>query len=175
MPLTKEKIFLVDVDKCDGCRECMKACSLKHFGVDSAEHSRIRIEEFPEANLHVPVLCQACEESLCIKVCPMNARKKLDSGAVVTDEERCIRCRTCVYVCPIGAPTENPESGKLMTCDRCMEDEEIPLCALACAKQKALKFIEARHAAQKTARQCAARFKKAYRPIKTENNQEADS
>lgn len=163
---TKEKIFVVDAAKCDGCRDCLKACSMKHFGVETVEHSRIRIEAFPDGNLYVPVVCQACGDSLCIKVCPMNARVKLESGAVVTDEERCIGCKTCVYVCPIGAPVENPVSGKLMTCDRCMEDEEILLCVKACAKQQALKFIDAKDIQRTTVRESAVKIKRAYkRPV----------
>ena len=158
----KERIFVIDVDKCDACRECVKACSMKHFSVETPEHSRIRIEEFPDGNLRVPVLCQGCRESLCMKVCPMNARIELESGAVVTNEEKCIACRTCVYVCPIGAPVENPVSGKLMTCDRCTKDEEVPLCVKACAEQQALRYLEAAKVAKKTTRARAARIKEAY-------------
>jgi Fe-S-cluster-containing dehydrogenase component len=139
---------------------------MKHFGVDDPEHARIRIEEFPDGNLYVPVVCQACGDSLCIKVCPMNARVKLESGAVVTDEERCIGCRTCVYVCPIGAPVENPVSGKLMTCDRCQTAEDGPLCAVACADKRALIFIESKSLRKTTVRKCAARMKTAFKPAK---------
>jgi Fe-S-cluster-containing dehydrogenase component len=38
---------------------------------------------------------------------------------VVTDEDRCIGCRACAYICPFGAPVVNPDSGKTMTCDLC--------------------------------------------------------
>jgi len=165
MSSEQEKIVVIDIGKCDGCRECEKACSLKHFGVESPEHSRIRIEEFPDGNLYVPVLCQTCEDSLCIKVCPMNARVKLPNGAIVTDEEKCIGCRTCVYICPTGAPVKNPVSEKLMTCDRCTEDEEIPLCAKACSKQKALRFLDAKDVIRTTTREYARHIKKAYRPF----------
>ncbi|UCF91166.1 MAG: 4Fe-4S dicluster domain-containing protein [Desulfobacterales bacterium] len=161
-----QKIFVVDERKCDGCRECEKACSHKHFGVCSPRHSRIRIEAFGDGDLFVPVFCQACGDPLCIKVCPMNARIELANGAVVTDEDRCIGCRTCVYICPVGAPVENPVSGKLMTCDRCAEDEELPLCVQACSKQQALRFVDARVVARTTARECAARLKAAYKPPK---------
>jgi len=163
MSSKKEKIFVLDVEKCDGCGECVKVCSLKHFKVETAEHSRIRIEVFPDGNLCIPIFCQACGESLCIKVCPMNARLKLENGAVVTDEDKCIGCRTCVYVCPIGAPVENPVSGKLMTCDRCLEDEGHLPCVQACAKQQALKFIDAKEIQRTTVRARAAKIKKAYK------------
>ncbi len=164
MPSQTEKIFLIDTDKCDACRECVKACARQHFGVEHPEYARIRIEEFQAAKLCVPVFCQACEDSPCIKTCPMNTRIKLDNGSMVTDEERCIGCRTCVYICPTGAPIENPLTGKLMTCDRCGDDNETPLCVRACEKQKALQFIKPHDIGRKTARGCAARMKKAYKP-----------
>lgn len=165
----KDKIFIIDVDKCDGCRECEKACSQGHFNEDGPEHSRIQIEDFEDGNLHVPIFCQACEDSPCIMVCPMNARLKLENDAVVTDEDRCIGCRTCVYICPVGAPVENPETKKLMTCDRCAEKEEL-LCVKACAEQKALRFVDAKSAARLTARECAVRLKGGYKPVKSEKS-----
>lgn len=159
MPIKNENIFIVDVEKCDGCGECVKVCSLKHFKVETAKHSRIRIEAFPDGNLCVPILCQACQDALCIKVCPVNARVKLPNGAVVTDEDTCIACRTCVYVCPIGAPAENPDSGKLMTCDRCADGGDILPCVQACHKQQALKFMDARDIQRTVVRGSADKIK----------------
>jgi len=164
MPLKPEKIFLIDIDKCDGCRECMKACARTHFGIEHPSYARIRIDEFQEAKLCVPVLCQACEDSPCIRTCPMNARIKLHNGSIATDEDRCIGCRTCIYICPTGAPVENPLTQKLMTCNRCGDDDETPLCVRACEKQKALRFVKSHDLARKTVRGCATRMKKAYKP-----------
>ncbi len=163
MSLKREKLFIIDVEKCDGCGECVKVCSLQHFKMDTAEHSRIRVEEFPDGNLCVPILCPACGDPLCIKVCPVNARAKLSNGAVVTDEDTCIACRTCVYVCPIGAPVENPVSGKMMTCDRCMDEGNDLPCVQACHKQQALKFMDARAIQSTTVRESASKIKRGFK------------
>ena len=40
------KALVVDPEKCNGCRLCEKACSLKHYGVEDPERSRIRIDEW---------------------------------------------------------------------------------------------------------------------------------
>jgi Fe-S-cluster-containing hydrogenase component 2 len=158
----KKQIFIVDVEKCDGCRDCERVCSQEHFNTDDPSHSCIRIETFEDGGLHVPVFCQACNDSPCVQVCPMNARVKLENGAVVTDEDRCIGCRTCVYICPYGAPVENPQTAKLMTCDRCLRNPAGPRCVQACSEQKALRFVAARHVGRTSARSCAEKLKSAY-------------
>jgi len=163
VPIKNENIFIVDVEKCDGCGECVNVCSREHFKVESAKHSRIRVETFQDGNFCVPIFCQACDDALCIKVCPVNARVKLANGAVVTDEDTCIACRTCVYVCPIGAPVENPDSGKLMTCDRCVDDGDILPCVQACHKQQALKFIDAGDIQRTTVRESASKIRRGFK------------
>ncbi len=156
----QEKVFIIDPDRCTGCHSCEMACSIKHFGVCSPRYSRIRIEEFPEINSYVPVVCQACEDPVCIRTCPMNGRLQLSSGAIVTDPDRCIGCRTCIYACPFGAPVVNPETGKVMSCDLCAGDELGPWCVMACEIQGALKYVDARKAGKGRSRESAGRFKK---------------
>jgi len=59
---------------------------------------------------------------------------------------------------------ENPITGKMMTCDRCLEAAAEPLCAKACAQQGALRFVDAVDTAREKVRSSAARFKKACKP-----------
>jgi len=164
MPVKTRKVIVVDPDKCVGCHSCEMACSIKHFNVCSPYYSRIRIQEFREVNTFIPVTCQACEEASCITVCPMNARYRLESGAVVTDEERCIGCRACIYSCPFGAPVVNPDTGKVMSCDLCLDDELGPWCVKACTMQKALQFVDAADAATAKGREWARLLKEEYQP-----------
>jgi len=135
------KILIVEPEKCDGCRDCEKECSLFHFGVADPDLSFIRIKEDGHFGSFIPVVCVACEEAPCIDVCPMNARERRENGAVVTNQDRCIGCRACLYACPFGAVQINRETGKSGSCDLCREDREGPRCVKACAKQKALLYV----------------------------------
>lgn len=158
-----ERVIVIDPDKCTGCHSCEMACSMKNFGKCHPTLSRIRIQEFREVNTFIPVNCQACEEALCMKVCPMGARIRLESGAVVTNEEACIGCRACMYICPFGAPVLNPENGKTMTCDQCSSEEE-PWCAKACTLQKAIQFVPKHQASAVKSREYAWKLKEQYKP-----------
>jgi Fe-S-cluster-containing dehydrogenase component len=66
----------------------------------------------------------------------MTARFRDDRGAVLTDDERCIGCRACLYICPFGTPVVDPDSGKTSTCDRCADDPTGPWCVAACREEK---------------------------------------
>jgi Fe-S-cluster-containing dehydrogenase component len=48
----------------------------------------------------------------------------------VTDEKRCVGCKSCLYACPYTAPTIHPVTKRTMTCDLCNGK---PLCTQVCA------------------------------------------
>jgi carbon-monoxide dehydrogenase iron sulfur subunit len=160
---TGEMVIVIDPNKCTGCHGCEMACSMEHYGMTSTSLSRIRITEFREVNTFIPITCQACEDGLCIKVCPMGARRRSASGAVVTNEEACIGCMACIYACPFGAPVVDPQSGKTMSCDQCV-DEEQPWCVRACVMQEALTYVPKCRASAVKARSFAWTLKEQYEP-----------
>jgi anaerobic carbon-monoxide dehydrogenase iron sulfur subunit len=93
----------------------------------------------------------------------MNARRRTPEGAVVTEEERCIGCRACLYICPFAAPTVHPQTGKTMTCDLCADDASGPECVTACGACGALTAAEPRTAHSRKGRSRAAQARAAYR------------
>lgn len=137
----KERVLVVAPDNCTGCHGCEMACSMRNFGKNHPKYSRIRIWEFRDVNTFIPISCQQCEDPPCVDVCPRDARIRRPTGAVVTDEESCIGCLTCLQACPYGAPQLNPETGKIMTCDLC-EGEDEPWCVFACTMNEALKVVD---------------------------------
>ena len=152
----------IDPLKCTACNLCMEACSTKHHGKVDLELSRIRILKFEDQDLNYPVVCMACEDSPCIKVCPMNARKRLANGSVITDTEVCIGCRACLYICPAVSPRVNPHTGQTITCDMCEGDEMGPRCVIACKDYGALTLCQDDSLRVEKVRQHAGRFLKMY-------------
>jgi len=152
----------IDPKKCTACHRCTIACSMKHHGMINPRLSRIKILQFQHQNLNVPVVCMACEDAPCIKVCPMNARTRASNGSVVTDPSVCIGCRACLYVCPAGIPVANPYTGQAMTCDMCDGEASGPWCVAACKDQGALQLCEIDSLSIEIARDQAGRFRKIY-------------
>lgn len=123
------KILIADAQKCTGCKLCELFCSLHHTKEFSPSKARIRVVEFHEELVFVPMTCWHCEEAACMEACPANAiRRDHDTAAVVIDAGRCIGCKMCIMACPFGAITHAGGETPLK-CDLC---EGKPHCAMIC-------------------------------------------
>jgi phenylglyoxylate dehydrogenase beta subunit len=111
-------------DKCDGCGECMKACS-------SVKQGASRISIVPgDAGKWEMALCRQCGDPKCVMVCPAGAlRKDGASGVVDWDADKCIDCLLCTSGCAYGAISAEPGIGRVIKCDQCGGD---PACVKAC-------------------------------------------
>jgi len=159
---TRREHLWIDPEKCTACHRCTIACSMKHHGMINPNLARIKILRFQRWELNVPVICMACKNPPCIKVCPVNARVKTSNGTIITDREVCIGCKACVYICPEGSPVANPYTGQTMTCDMCKDDEAGPWCVTACQREGALRVCENDAMTMETARKQAGRTKAVY-------------
>ncbi|MCK5037694.1 MAG: 4Fe-4S binding protein [Thermoplasmata archaeon] len=115
------KILKFYPEKCDGSRECEKACSNVHFKNDKGgEWSAITIVKGAQG--YDMEVCNHC--GLCIDMCPVQALKRLNSGIVVLSKKTCIGCQACVGFCPQGVMMRAPEvitPFKCISCGKCVE------------------------------------------------------
>lgn len=65
--------------------------------------------------------CRHCEDPLCVPACPVDAMVQRQDGIVYVDAEKCIGCMACQTACPWDVPVKNPETGKAVKCDLCMD------------------------------------------------------
>ncbi len=108
--------MVIDLDKCTGCGTCMVACAVENNlplqNRHDMEQERVirwmRLlslslsdGELPNGKARLmPLCCQHCDNSPCIRVCPVRATYKNDEGMIAQIYPRCIGCRYCVNNCP---------------------------------------------------------------------------
>ncbi|MHA1708991.1 MAG: 4Fe-4S binding protein [Candidatus Baldrarchaeia archaeon] len=114
-----KRVAIVDVDRCVGCQMCMFACTRRH-GVGGLARSAIHVRSaggFERG--FVVIVCRACSDPPCAKVCPTGALRPRKGGGVVLDERKCIGCGLCAEACPIGAIFWDDERNKPVVCKYC--------------------------------------------------------
>jgi Fe-S-cluster-containing dehydrogenase component len=138
--------MLIDIDKCIGCGNCVRACKaendvpleegcfrtwVERYQVDPVDLDHPRVDSpdggydgFPELAtadervkvFFVPKLCNQCAHSPCVQVCPVGATFESPDGVVLIDKSYCIGCRYCVQACPYGCRYIDPRT---QTADKC--------------------------------------------------------
>jgi anaerobic carbon-monoxide dehydrogenase iron sulfur subunit len=160
--MSVEGIIAVNPERCTNCKVCEFVCSVRHDGKASVLNSRIRIQAWKDVGAYFPVVCQNCEKPACIEICPTKARIRVEkTGAVITNTDICVGCKSCIYACPFAAPSINPDSGKTMTCDLCDGD---PLCVRFCV-YRAISYVPVYKVAENRKRAHSGVIKKALKAI----------
>lgn len=129
---TNVKILKFHPEKCNGCLECERACSMIHFKTkNGGEQSAIRI--FKKGNGYWMHVCD--HRGLCLDMCPVGALTRKKNGIVWLDKNICIGCQACVGFCPIGAMKKSDARIEPFKCISC------GACVRACA-ENALELVE---------------------------------
>ncbi|MFD1670805.1 4Fe-4S dicluster domain-containing protein [Agrilactobacillus yilanensis] len=138
----KKLAFVVEADRCIGCKGCQIACKLEnHLGLGT---NRTLIKEigptgeYPNIQMYfLPAMCQQCKNPTCVAVCPTGAcHVNPEDGVILIDQEKCIGCKSCVRACPYEAISFNEERHVSDKCDLCAQSRQqgnAPACVKNCS------------------------------------------
>jgi len=136
--------MIIDVDKCIGCGNCVRACATEndvpegyfrtwieryHLEDWHTDHPEVDspnggFDGFPDnhkegKNFFIPKICNHCADSPCTQVCPVGATFVTPDGVVLVDEKYCLGCRYCIQACPYGCRFLNPKKNTAEKCTLC--------------------------------------------------------
>lgn len=162
------KVFVFDVSKCSGCRNCQIACKDEHVDNDWSPYAKPqpdtgqfwnRIEEkvrgqVPKVKVAYTLrMCQHCDDAPCMKAAP-DAVYKRDDGLVIIDPEKAKGREELVGACPYGAVFWNKELEIPQKCTGCahlVDAGQVPHCVDVCS-HGAIRFGDEEDFAEEIAR-----------------------
>jgi dimethyl sulfoxide reductase iron-sulfur subunit len=167
LPPADRWVMVIDLARCDGCKQCMQACKKGHRLPEDNHHwINVWEEEGPHGSFFRPRPCMQCDNTPCVAVCPVGATYGNANGIVLVDNRRCIGCRMCMVACPYDAryfwwdepdnpahlsaddytpeltmPARRGTVGKCVFCADYLQQSRLPRCVQQCP-QDALWFGE---------------------------------
>ena len=123
------KMIAVDTERCNGCRTCELACSMKKLGEFNPARSRIHVVGF-EDEFCFPIRCFHCKQAFCAEACSASAIVRDEAtGMIKVLSDKCNGCKECILACPFGGMTFSMEDGIAVNCDLCGGEPE---CVAVC-------------------------------------------
>lgn len=128
------KAFLIDVAKCNGCRNCQISCKDEHCGTAwppyAAEQPMTgqfwcNVDEKVRGSVPVvrvsytPLLCGHCDEAPCLAAAKDGAVYRRDDGLIIIDPEKAKGQKAIFEACPMGAVYWNEELALPQKCTGC--------------------------------------------------------
>ena len=113
------RLEVLDTERCVGCQNCMFACTRRQ-GEGGLSKTCIGVRSIGgmERGFKV-IVCRACENPPCARVCPTGALIPRNGGGVCLEASECSGCGDCRDACILGAVFWNVENNKPMVCVHC--------------------------------------------------------
>lgn len=156
------KTLVIQPEKCTGCRTCEMTCSIVHVKEFNPLRSRISVFSYEKTGFSSPMVCQQCTHAACMEICPVKAiTKSTETGAMVVNNDKCIKCKMCTIACPFGATIYDDVLGIVTKCDFCTGD---PQCVKLCPSG-AITYQEANESNIARRKAYARKFKVFYEEV----------
>ncbi len=138
-----KRLAVIDSERCVGCQACMFACA-RRLGEGGLAGACIGIHSAGGVRRgFVVVVCRACSDPPCARVCPTDALVLREGGGVGLKSELCLGCGNCEEACTFRAIFWNLHENRPQVCIHCT------YCAPYCPYDViALETVEASHAAR---------------------------
>ncbi len=131
--------MVVDVRRCIACHACSVACKSENAVPLGVWRGWLKIVEkgtYPNVSRPVlPMLCNNCQNPICVRNCPTQATYQREDGIVMVDPHRCIGCKYCIASCPYNVRYLNPMKKIVQKCQWCNHRVEAglqPACVNTC-------------------------------------------
>jgi Fe-S-cluster-containing dehydrogenase component len=104
-----ESVFLIDLNTCTRCDDCVRACADTHEGRPRFMREGLRYEQW-----NVVAACYQCTDPVCMVNCPTGAiTRALGTLEVTINEGICVGCEACAKSCPWDNITMVPNEAPL--------------------------------------------------------------
>lgn len=113
------RLTVVDAEKCVGCQCCMFACTRRQGKAGLSQSCLLVRSANGMAHGFEVVICHACTDPQCARVCPTNALTVKPGGGVRLEPGKCVGCGNCRSACIIGAVFWDDQHNQPVICVQC--------------------------------------------------------